>query len=125
MSDKAIFLVFAALSLTILKGLPPLLLQPRGDDKKIYIILRSYSLVTTLDELPVKGKRRMAQSGGNSEVFGKSQEDLIQVIPMDSIHSLVANLPDSGCVTHPVQNYSLNSCLTNLVMSLLSLKEKG
>ena len=27
-----------------------------------------------------------------------------QVVPMESSQSLVANLPDSGCVTHPVQN---------------------
>ncbi len=27
-----------------------------------------------------------------------------QVVPTDSIHSSVTNLPDSGCVTHPVQN---------------------
>ena len=27
-----------------------------------------------------------------------------QVVPTESIHSHVANLPDSGCVTHPVQN---------------------
>ena len=29
-----------------------------------------------------------------------------QVVPTESIHSLVANLSDSGCVTHPVQNSS-------------------
>ncbi|MHA2388986.1 MAG: RNA-guided endonuclease InsQ/TnpB family protein [Candidatus Hodarchaeales archaeon] len=27
-----------------------------------------------------------------------------QVVPMDSIHSSIATLPDSGCMTHPVQN---------------------
>ncbi|MHA1978824.1 MAG: hypothetical protein ACW98I_18120, partial [Candidatus Hodarchaeales archaeon] len=65
---------------------------------------RSYSLVTTLDELPVKGKRRMAQTGWKSMVFRVSQEVLTQVVPMESNPYLVARLPDSGCVTHPVQN---------------------
>ncbi len=58
--------------------------------------------------------RRAGKS--KSSVFGISQEDPIQVVPMESNHSLVAHLPDSECVTHPVQNYLLNSCLTNLVM---------
>ena len=104
------------LSLTNLKGVPPVLHQRRGDDKKIYLAPRSYSLVTSLDELPVKGKRRMTQTGRKVLVFRMSPEDLMQVVPMESNNSLVANLPDSGCVTHPVQNYLSNSCLTNLVM---------
>ncbi|MHA1979270.1 MAG: hypothetical protein ACW98I_20375 [Candidatus Hodarchaeales archaeon] len=49
-------------------------------------------------------------------VFGLSKTNWIQVVPMESNHSLVAILTDSGCVTHPVQNYFYNSCLTNLVM---------
>ncbi|MHA1975807.1 MAG: hypothetical protein ACW98F_14625 [Candidatus Hodarchaeales archaeon] len=44
---------------------------------------RSYSLVTRLDELPVKGKRRMVQTGWESVVFGVSQEALMQVVPME------------------------------------------
>ncbi|MHA1976441.1 MAG: hypothetical protein ACW98I_06070 [Candidatus Hodarchaeales archaeon] len=61
----------------------------------------------------------MAQTGRKVLVFGMSQEALIQVVPMESNPFLVANLPDSGCVTHPVQNYFLSSYLTNLVMSEL------
>ncbi|MHA2108958.1 MAG: hypothetical protein ACXABU_09800 [Candidatus Hodarchaeales archaeon] len=40
----------------------------------------------------------------------------IQVVLIESNHTRVAFLPDSGCVTHPVQNYFPNSCLTKLVM---------
>ncbi|MHA1994535.1 MAG: hypothetical protein ACW97Z_08355, partial [Candidatus Hodarchaeales archaeon] len=49
-------------------------------------------------------------------MFGVSQVDLIQVVLIGSNRSRVAFLLDSGCVTHPVQNYFHNSCLTNLVM---------
>ncbi|MHA1978055.1 MAG: hypothetical protein ACW98I_14200 [Candidatus Hodarchaeales archaeon] len=49
----------------------------------------------------------MAQTGWNLVVFGVSQEVLVQVVPMESNPYLVAYLPDSGCVTHPVQNYFL------------------
>ncbi|PWI49124.1 hypothetical protein CEE45_03005 [Candidatus Heimdallarchaeota archaeon B3_Heim] len=59
----------------------------------------------------------MPQSGRNSLVFGMSQAGLIQVVPMESNNSLVANLPDSGCVTHPVQNAVLLHYLTNIVMN--------
>ncbi|PWI47761.1 hypothetical protein CEE45_10290 [Candidatus Heimdallarchaeota archaeon B3_Heim] len=70
LSDKGISLVFADLSRTILKGLPPIRVQPRGDDKKIFLALRSEFLVTTLDELPVKGKRRMANLVENQWCLG-------------------------------------------------------
>ena len=50
------------LSVLILKGLAPLLFLIRGDDKTSSVVFRSASLVTTLDELPVKGKRRMTQN---------------------------------------------------------------
>ncbi len=61
----------------------------------------------------------MTQTGRKILVFEMSQEDLMQVVPMESNDSLVANLPDSGCVTHPVQNSVLLRCLTNLVMNLV------
>ena len=49
-------------SVTILKGLVPLLFLSRDDDKNISVIFRSASFVTTLDELPVKGNGRMTQN---------------------------------------------------------------
>ncbi|MHA1977144.1 MAG: hypothetical protein ACW98I_09615 [Candidatus Hodarchaeales archaeon] len=47
----------------------------------------------------------MVQIGWKSVVFGVLQEALMQVVPMVSNSYLVAYLPDSGCVTHPVQDY--------------------
>ena len=38
-------------------------------------------------------------------MFGGSQVDVIQVVLIESSPPRVTFLPDSGCVTHPVQNY--------------------
>jgi len=74
----------------------------------------SDSLVTALDELPVKGKRRKTTRKREVLVLVISDEELLQVVLKVSSRPTCSVLPDRGCVTHPVVTLKSNFfCPTN------------
>ena len=72
------------------------------------------SLVTALDDLPVKGKRIKTTRKRELLVLVISDEELLQVVLKASSRPTCSVLPDSGCVTHPVVTLkSIFCCPTN------------
>ena len=68
----------------------------------------SDSLVATLDELPVKGKKRKTARKREILVLVILSEELLQVVLKVSSRPTCSVLPDRGCVTHPVVTLKSN-----------------